>query len=245
MDGTDVRGASSPTIFGAGTGGLRLRPLLAIPWTGTSRRGRPIAKPSVWEGIGAAHDGASGSVSASYIPGASLKQCAREREQHCPDRSRGASPGPIGGMEAVLRDLLASPLRTRYRLHLIASYRTHRPIRRMVDFVRAMGALARFCRGDGPRLVHIHSAVRGSIYRKSLCVAGCPGGPARDLSAACRSGRHRRVRGPPRSGAAGAVRRRHAPSGHRDQRLAGRCPPDRGELRRRGDRRGAEPGSGA
>jgi glycosyltransferase involved in cell wall biosynthesis len=74
-------------------------------------------------------------------------------------------------MEAVLRDLLASPLRTRYRLHLIASYRTHRPIRRMLDFVRAMGALARFCRGDGPRLVHIHSAVRGSIYRKSLCVA--------------------------------------------------------------------------
>ncbi len=52
LAGSDVRGASSsPTIFGAGTGGLRLRPLLAIPWTGTSRRGRPIAKPSVsWRG---------------------------------------------------------------------------------------------------------------------------------------------------------------------------------------------------
>ncbi len=83
----------------------------------------------------------------------------------------GPHPDRIGGMEAVLRDLLDSPLRARYRLYLIASYRTHRPVRRMLDFVKALGSLTRWCRGDGPRLVHIHSAVRGSIYRKSLCVA--------------------------------------------------------------------------
>jgi glycosyltransferase involved in cell wall biosynthesis len=74
-------------------------------------------------------------------------------------------------MEAVLRDLMASPLGTRYRFHLIASYRTNRPVRRMLDFITALGSLARWCRGDGPRLVHIHSAVRGSLYRKSVCVA--------------------------------------------------------------------------
>ena len=41
----------------------------------------------------------------------------------------------------------------------------------MLDFITALGSLARWCRGDGPRLVHIHSAVRGSLYRKSVCVA--------------------------------------------------------------------------
>jgi glycosyltransferase involved in cell wall biosynthesis len=82
----------------------------------------------------------------------------------------GPDPNRIGGMEAVLRDVLASPLSTRYRLYLITSYRSHRPLHRIVTFAKALGTLARWCRGDGERLVHIHTAVRGSIYRKSLCV---------------------------------------------------------------------------
>jgi glycosyltransferase involved in cell wall biosynthesis len=83
----------------------------------------------------------------------------------------GPHPRRIGGMEAMLRDLLASPLATRYQLELIASYRTHRPVRRLLIFAGALVSLARWCRGDGPRLVHIHTAMHGSIYRKSLCVA--------------------------------------------------------------------------
>ena len=82
----------------------------------------------------------------------------------------GPDPRRIGGMEAVLRDLLASPLATRYRLYLISSYVTHRPVGRILVFAKALASLARWCRGDGPRLVHVHTAVRGSIYRKSLCV---------------------------------------------------------------------------
>jgi glycosyltransferase involved in cell wall biosynthesis len=74
-------------------------------------------------------------------------------------------------MAAVLRELLASPLAARYRLYLIASYRTPSPVRRIVVFAGALVSLARWCRGDGPRLVHIHTGVDGSIYRKSLCVA--------------------------------------------------------------------------
>ena len=82
----------------------------------------------------------------------------------------GPDPNRIGGMEAVLRDVLASPLSTRYRLYLITSYRSHKPIRRILTFAKALSTLARWCRGDGERLVHIHTAVRGSIYRKSLCI---------------------------------------------------------------------------
>jgi glycosyltransferase involved in cell wall biosynthesis len=74
-------------------------------------------------------------------------------------------------MAAVLRELLASPLAARYRLYLIASYRTPSPVRRILVFARALGSLARWCRGDGRRLVHVHTGVNGSIYRKSLCVA--------------------------------------------------------------------------
>jgi glycosyltransferase involved in cell wall biosynthesis len=83
----------------------------------------------------------------------------------------GPHPRRIGGMEAMLRDLLASPLATRYQLDLIASYRTHQPVRRLLVFAGALVSLARWCRGDGPRIVHIHSTMRGSLYRKSLCVA--------------------------------------------------------------------------
>jgi glycosyltransferase involved in cell wall biosynthesis len=83
----------------------------------------------------------------------------------------GPHPSRIGGMESMLRDVLSSPLATRYQLELIASYRTHRPVRRLLIFASALVSLARWCRGDGRRVVHIHTAVRGSIYRKSLCVA--------------------------------------------------------------------------
>jgi glycosyltransferase involved in cell wall biosynthesis len=83
----------------------------------------------------------------------------------------GPHPSRIGGMESMLRDVLSSPLATRYQLDLIASYRTHRPVRRLLIFASALVSLARWCRGGGRRVVHIHTAVHGSIYRKALCVA--------------------------------------------------------------------------
>jgi glycosyltransferase involved in cell wall biosynthesis len=83
----------------------------------------------------------------------------------------GPHPSRIGGMAAVLRDLLSSPLATKYRLYVIPTYRTKSAARRILVFSEALLSLARWCGGDGPRLVHIHSAVHGSIYRKALCIA--------------------------------------------------------------------------
>jgi len=82
----------------------------------------------------------------------------------------GPDPALPGGMHSVIRDLLASPLAESYALEAIATYRGRKRVGRLVLFGRAMVALARWCRRPGARVVHIHSAVRGSLYRKSLCV---------------------------------------------------------------------------
>jgi glycosyltransferase involved in cell wall biosynthesis/peptidoglycan/xylan/chitin deacetylase (PgdA/CDA1 family) len=74
-------------------------------------------------------------------------------------------------MHAALRSLLASPLAARYEFTVIPTYRDERPLARLVLFARSLLALLRFCRGPGPRIVHIHMAARGSLYRKSVCVA--------------------------------------------------------------------------
>jgi glycosyltransferase involved in cell wall biosynthesis len=83
----------------------------------------------------------------------------------------GPDPTRPGGMSAVLRDLLNSPLADTYQLDVIPTYRTPRPLGRLLAFARALPSLARWCAGRGRRLVHVHTAVRGSLYRKSLCVA--------------------------------------------------------------------------
>ena len=83
----------------------------------------------------------------------------------------GPDPRGRGGMPAVIGDLLSSPLRERHRLDMIVTYRTALPLSRLVVFVRSLGTLARWCAGRGPRVVHVHTAVRGSLYRKSICVA--------------------------------------------------------------------------
>ncbi|MEK6327855.1 MAG: glycosyltransferase family 4 protein [Actinomycetota bacterium] len=82
----------------------------------------------------------------------------------------GPDPTGPGGMEAVLGNLLSSSLGSRYQLDVIVTYRTRDPIQRLLVFARALFQLARWCRGGGSRLVHVHTAVRGSIYRKALCV---------------------------------------------------------------------------
>lgn len=70
----------------------------------------------------------------------------------------------------MIRELLGSPPGERYRLEALATYRTGSPLRRLLLFARSLGALIRWCLGSGPRIVHVHAAVRGSWYRKGLCV---------------------------------------------------------------------------
>lgn len=73
-----------------------------------------------------------------------------------------------GGMAAVVRNLLASPLRDRFRLSFVSTHSTSSPLRRLVVFAQGLGRLIRWCAGSGKRIVHIHVAKRGSWYRKAL-----------------------------------------------------------------------------
>jgi glycosyltransferase involved in cell wall biosynthesis len=74
-------------------------------------------------------------------------------------------------MPAVVRALLRSPLAERYHFVAIPTYRDRNPIRRLLLFGRALVALAAWCVRPGPRIVHVHMAARGSMYRKALLVA--------------------------------------------------------------------------
>lgn len=82
----------------------------------------------------------------------------------------GPDPAGKGGMAAVMRDLLDSSLAERYRLESIVTWGGFQPASRLWVFCRALASLAAWCLRPGRRLVHIHSAVRGSLYRKSICV---------------------------------------------------------------------------
>lgn len=82
----------------------------------------------------------------------------------------GPDPAGRGGMAAVMRDLLESPLASRYRLEPIVTWGGFQQLSRLWVFARALALLAVWCLRPGRRLAHIHSAVRGSLYRKSVCV---------------------------------------------------------------------------
>jgi glycosyltransferase involved in cell wall biosynthesis len=91
-------------------------------------------------------------------------------EQHA--RIAHVGPEPFaGGMSAVIRDMRSSRLGERYQLDLIVSYRTAHRVRRLLSFLGSLGALVVWCLRPGPRLVHVHTAIRGSIYRKAVLVA--------------------------------------------------------------------------
>lgn len=83
----------------------------------------------------------------------------------------GPDPTSGGGMPAVVAEMLQSPLTERYRLEAIPTYRDRRPVRRLLRFARSLVVLARWCLRRGPRIVHVHVAVRGSLYRKAIVVA--------------------------------------------------------------------------
>jgi glycosyltransferase involved in cell wall biosynthesis len=82
----------------------------------------------------------------------------------------GPDPAGKGGMAAVMRDLLDSSLAESYRLEPIVTWGGFQPASRLWMFARGLASLALWCLRPGRRVVHIHSAVRGSLYRKSVCV---------------------------------------------------------------------------
>jgi glycosyltransferase involved in cell wall biosynthesis len=82
----------------------------------------------------------------------------------------GPDPAGKGGMAAVMRDLFDSSLGECYKLEPIVTWAGFQPASRLWFFSRGLASLAVWCLRPGRRLVHVHSAVRGSLYRKSLCV---------------------------------------------------------------------------
>jgi len=83
----------------------------------------------------------------------------------------GPDPAIGGGMAAVLRELLNSPLADAYELDLDPTYRSPSALDRVTTFPAALARLVAWsAHGRRHRLVHIHATVRGSAYRKALCV---------------------------------------------------------------------------
>lgn len=74
-------------------------------------------------------------------------------------------------MPAVVRTLLESALRDHVIQDVTATYRPGPAWRRHLVFARALPALAVWCLRPGPRLLHVHTAVRGSLYRKAIVIA--------------------------------------------------------------------------
>jgi glycosyltransferase involved in cell wall biosynthesis len=82
----------------------------------------------------------------------------------------GPDPKGGGGMAAVLRGLFASSLAERYDLEMIVTYRSPRPLPRLGVFLSGLVRLVRWSLRRGPRLIHIHTAARGSLYRKAVFI---------------------------------------------------------------------------
>ena len=79
-------------------------------------------------------------------------------------------PDYPGGMLTATRALLASPLAERYRIEVLATYRGTAALQQLRVFSVALAKLAWWSlRGRG-QIVHIHATVRGSLYRKAICV---------------------------------------------------------------------------
>lgn len=88
------------------------------------------------------------------------------------ERPRVLHLGPEvrGGMTEAMRGLLASPLAERYEQEMIATHRGAGPSRRLAVYGLALLRLSWWSlRGRG-KIVHIHGTVRGSMYRKAVCV---------------------------------------------------------------------------
>jgi glycosyltransferase involved in cell wall biosynthesis len=79
-------------------------------------------------------------------------------------------PGGRGGMAAVVRGMLSSPLARRYDLTAITTHGAGSATRRLLAFSGGLVRLAAWCLRHPGGLVHVHAAVRGSFYRKALVI---------------------------------------------------------------------------
>jgi glycosyltransferase involved in cell wall biosynthesis len=79
------------------------------------------------------------------------------------------APEAPGGMTAVRRDLLAA-LADRYRFEVVATHRGSGAARRLAVYSLGLLRVAWWCLRRRGRIVHVHSTVRGSMYRKALVV---------------------------------------------------------------------------
>lgn len=89
-----------------------------------------------------------------------------------PARPRVLHVGPDvrGGMGTSLRALFASRLSHDYELEFVATHTGAGAVRRLTVFAGALARIASWSlRGRG-RIVHVHTTVRGSMYRKAACV---------------------------------------------------------------------------
>jgi glycosyltransferase involved in cell wall biosynthesis len=80
-----------------------------------------------------------------------------------------------GGIPAVISDLLTSSLADRHQLDFVATYGSatyERVARRklLITFARGLVRVLWWSLGSGTRVVHVHTAVGGSWYRKAVCV---------------------------------------------------------------------------
>ncbi len=78
-----------------------------------------------------------------------------------------------GGMSLSIKGLLNSPLAERYDMSAIPTWRGSHDgsAKRVLVFAAALVSFTRWCLRRGPGIVHVHAAVRGSWYRKGVCVA--------------------------------------------------------------------------
>ncbi|MBX5468682.1 MAG: glycosyltransferase family 4 protein [Thermoleophilaceae bacterium] len=91
-------------------------------------------------------------------------------ERRPPVAHLGPDPAGPGGMAAVTRALLGSPLAERWRLDVIPTYRSPRPLERLAVFAVSLLRLAVWSLRSGGRVVHVHATVRGSMLRKAVVV---------------------------------------------------------------------------
>jgi glycosyltransferase involved in cell wall biosynthesis len=81
----------------------------------------------------------------------------------------GPDPRDGGGMPAVVAGLVASPLAELHDLQVIPTHQRGSVQQRLLVFAKALRTLAGFCLRPGDRVVHLHTTVRGSMYRKTIC----------------------------------------------------------------------------
>jgi len=73
-------------------------------------------------------------------------------------------------MRTAMRELFDSPVAESYELGFVVTHRGSGKLRRLVVFLGALARLTLWSLAGRGRIVHIHGTVRGSMYRKAVCV---------------------------------------------------------------------------